>query len=65
MTKALNISDKAYKKMSIQGREHVNKNYSFKQFNKNWIDTMDRIVDYHGSWETRKNYKRWHLMEVA
>ena len=37
----------------------------FKQFNKNWIDTMDRIVDYHGSWETRKNYKRWHLMEVA
>ena len=65
LKKALNISNKAYKKMSIQGREHINNNYSFAQFNKNWIDTMDRIIEEQGSWDTRKNYQRWHLLEVA
>ena len=51
--------------MSIQGQEHVNNNYSFKQFNQNWVNLMDDIVNRHGSWENRKLYKRWHLMEVA
>jgi len=26
---------------------------------------MDKVIEESGSWETRKNYKRWHLMEVA
>jgi len=25
----------------------------------------DEIVEKHGSWGTRKNYHRWHLLEVA
>jgi len=65
LTKALNITPKAYKKMSIQGRDHVAKNYSFAQFEQSWVKLMDEIVARHGSWETRKNYKRWHLLEVA
>ena len=51
--------------MSIQGLSHVKENYNFDIFEKRWVDTMDRIVDEHGSWETRKNYKTWHLLEVA
>tara|TARA_R100001129_G_scaffold181759_1_gene161427 strand:+ start:42 stop:1334 length:1293 start_codon:yes stop_codon:yes gene_type:complete len=65
LKKAINISDKAYKKMSIQGREHIRNNYSFEKFNENWVTLMDEIAETHGSWETRRKYKRWHLLEVA
>ena len=65
LIKAMNVSAKAYKKMSIQGREHVNSNYSFAKFKENWINCMDTIIEKHGSWENRKIYKKWHLMEVA
>ena len=41
-------------------------NYSFEALSlASWIKLMDEIVEKHGSWNTRKNYKRWHLMEVA
>ena len=65
MTKALNVSSKAYNKMCKLGREHVIKNYNFEDYEKRWVKTMDEIVEKHGSWETRKNYERWQLMEVA
>ena len=65
MNKALNITQKSYKKMSTQGRSHVNKNYNFDKYEKGWIEIMDRVVEEHGSWDTRENYKRWHLLEVA
>jgi hypothetical protein len=51
--------------MSIQGRKHVADNYNFEKFEKEWIKTMDNIVEKHGSWDTRQGHKRWHLMEVA
>jgi len=65
LKKALELSPKAYKKMSIQGREHVRKNYNFETFEKSWVDLMDSIVERYGSWENRKGYERWHLLEVA
>ena len=51
--------------MISQGRRHVEKNYNFEKFEKSWVELMDKIIEEHGSWETRKNYKRWHLLEVA
>ena len=60
----LRISEK-YKKMSDAGLNHVKTSYNFENYEKSWIETMDRIIETHGSWENRKNYKRWHLMEVA
>jgi glycosyltransferase involved in cell wall biosynthesis len=65
LKKALNISNKAYKKMLTGGLKHIEDHYSFKSFEEKWIKTMDEIVEKHGSWSTRKNYKRWHLLEVA
>ena len=62
---ALNMSDKKYKKMSVQGRAHVSKNYNFEKYEKRWVELMNEIVEKHGSWETRENYKRWYMMEVA
>ena len=65
MNKALNVSNKAYKKMSELGRQHVLENYNFEDYEKGWIKTMDEIIEKHGSWDTRVGYRRWHLMEVA
>ena len=65
LKKALNASPKAYKKMSEAGRQHVLENYNFENYENSWIKIMDEVIEKHGSWETRKGYKRWHLMEVA
>jgi glycosyltransferase involved in cell wall biosynthesis len=65
LKKALNIRPKAYKQMSDLGQKHVQQNYSFAKFNKSWVEKMDSIVEKHSSWENRKVYKRWHLLEVA
>jgi len=65
LDKALNIGEKAYKKMSILARDHVRSNYNFENYEKRWIKLMDDIVEKHGSWNNRKIYRRWHLMEVA
>jgi glycosyltransferase involved in cell wall biosynthesis len=65
LTKALNISKTKYDKMSKLGMEHVKNNYSFEKFNSSWVSAIEEIIEKHGSWENRKVYKRWHLMEVA
>jgi len=65
LKKALKLSPAKYKKMSDAGLNHVKTSYNFENYEKSWIETMDRIIETHGSWENRKNYKCWHLMEVA
>ena len=65
MNKALKLPKTKYKKMSQGGLEHVKQNFNFESFEKKWVAFIDRVVEESGSWETRKNYKRWHLMEVA
>ena len=51
--------------MITLGKAHVRDNYGFTKFENSWIKLIDNIVQTHGSWENRKNYKRWHLKEVA
>ena len=51
--------------MSAAGRRHISKSYNFEKFEKSWIELMDRVIEERGSWENRKQYKNWHLMEVA
>lgn len=65
LTKALKNPTKKYKQMSSHGRRHVLKSYNFENYEKSWVELMDRVLEENGSWETRTNYQRWHLMEVA
>ena len=65
LKKCISISSKAYKKMSIQGRKHVDENYNFENYKDRWINVMDEFIEKNGSWENRKNYSRWTLLEVA
>ena len=62
---ALEVRPKVYKKMSEGGIKHVEDNYNFEKYERDWVKTMDEIVEKYGSWENRKGYKNWHLMEVA
>ena len=65
LTKALNLPSKKYRQMASQGKKHVSKNYNFKNFEKSWVELMDSITEQLGSWQNRKGYKAWHLMEVS
>jgi glycosyltransferase involved in cell wall biosynthesis len=65
LTKALKMSNKMYESMSVDGRAHVEANYNFEVYEESWIKTMDEFIERNGSWENRKGYKPWHLLEVA
>jgi len=47
------------------GRKHVLKNYNFENYKKSWVELIDKIVAEHGSWDTRKKYANWELLEIA
>jgi len=53
------------KALGHAGREHVLKNYSFEEYKNNWIKLIERVHEEHGSWETRKKYNTWELIEIA
>jgi len=65
LTKAVNLSNAKYKKMAAAGQAHVKANYNFEKYERDWVETMDDIIERHGSWDTRQGYKKWHFMEVA
>lgn len=65
LKKALKLSPSKYENMSKLGIKHVKENYNFEKYEKGWVETIDEIIEKHGSWDTRVGYKRWHLMEVA
>jgi len=62
--KIYNLTKDQRKLLGMKGRQHVIKNYNFEKFNKSWIDLIDKVVEERGSWDTRKKYKAWKLMEV-
>jgi glycosyltransferase involved in cell wall biosynthesis len=52
------------KLLGMKGRNHVVKNYNFENFRKQWINLIDSVVENHGSWDTRKGYKPWEILEI-
>ncbi len=56
-----NMSAKERSELGKAGRDHVNKNYNFKNFEKTWVDLMLDIHKKSGSWSTRKNYSSWEV----
>ena len=64
LTKFHGMTRKERLELSQKGISHVQKNYSFENFEKTWVDTMDEIYKKHGSWDTRKNYQAWTVTEL-
>ena len=65
LEKAIKLPKAKYNTMSKAGMQHVKDNYNFEEYESRWVETMDEVIEKHGSWETRVGYKRWHLLEVA
>ena len=63
--KIYNMTPEEREQVGEMGLRHVAENYSFSSYGENWVKLMLDVHEKHGSWETRKNYKPWHLMEVA
>ena len=60
-----NMTHGERKLLGMKGRNHVIKNYNFKNFQKQWVELIDSVIENHGSWETRKGYKPWSTKEIV
>ena len=49
--------------MGKAGREYVLENYNFEKVCNNWVEVMEGIYENEGSWETRKNFKPYNVIE--
>ena len=38
--------------------------YNLEKNMQHWDDVLTMVSEKHGSWDTRKNYKSWELIEV-
>jgi len=64
MQKMVEMSEEERVELGKLGREHVMKNYNFKDFEESWTDFVSEVVKENGSWDDRKNYKSWQLKEI-
>ena len=62
--KIYNMTKEERAALGAKGREHVMKNYNFSDFRNDWVKVMDKIYEDHGSWDERKKYKNWRLLEL-
>ena len=58
------LSREERRELGLKGRGHIDKNYNFEEFCNKWVELMDSIHERYGSWEDRKGYKPWQLVEV-
>ena len=50
--------------LGLAGRNHVLNNYGLDQYGQQWSEAFDMVFTEFGSWETRKNYNKWELLEL-
>ena len=65
MLKIYNISEEEREELGKMGKNHIEKNYNFNNFCDNWVQLIDKIVEEHGSWDTRKGFKPYTFMEIV
>lgn len=61
--KIYNMSKEERQKMGVAGRQHVLKNYNFKNFQEKWVNIMENVYEKDGSWEQRKNYLPYDIVK--
>ena len=60
-----NLSKEERTKLGDAGRAHVEKNYNFENYIKQWDDIFTKAYNERGSWSDRKKYNSWKLEEVV
>ena len=64
LEKMYNMTHEERQELGRKGAAHVKKNYGFDNFQKRWADLMLDIHERHGSWDTRKGYKPWEVIDL-
>ena len=64
LMKMYELTEEQSDKIGLLGRGHVLTNYNFDNFKKKWVDLMTDIHEKYGSWDNRKHYKPWELIEI-
>jgi len=62
--KIYNMPKQDRKALGLKGHKHITTKFNFDKFNERWVQLMLEVHDRFGSWETRKNYKRFDLKEI-
>ncbi len=57
-------SKEELEELGQKGIEHVQKNYSFEKYGSSWVDVLENLHERCGSWENRKDFKTWELIEL-
>tara|TARA_R100000278_G_scaffold122722_3_gene109683 strand:- start:605 stop:1870 length:1266 start_codon:yes stop_codon:yes gene_type:complete len=65
LNKMMALGPAGRSEMGLKGRQHVEANYNFTDFNNNWVKTIDDIVETKSSWSDRKEYNGIRFKEVA
>ena len=65
LKKMLFMKEEERMEMGAQGRAHVLANYNFQNYVKQWDETLTMVHDEFGSWDTRKGYKSWRIIEAV
>lgn len=58
------IGEDRRNELGKNGLNYVRENYSFETFEKTWQDIFEKVADEFGSYENRKNYKPWEIINV-
>jgi glycosyltransferase involved in cell wall biosynthesis len=51
-------------KLGELGMKHIEKNYNFQKTLERWDTLLKDVHERHGSWENRKNYKKWEMFTL-
>lgn len=64
LMKFYNLSKEERQELGRLGRNHLAQNYSMESFANKWDKVLTNVIETRGSWDTRKNYQAWELIEV-
>ena len=65
LEKMYKMTRKQRKEMGAKGRQHVLNNYNQEDILKKWDNLLTKVYEERGSWDSRKQYQRWSIKEVA
>jgi len=64
LMKIYNLSQEERKLMGQKGLKHVEEEYNFENYTLTWDKILKDVHEKYGSWENRKHYDHWELLEI-
>ncbi len=64
LEKLYNMTPDERRELGKKGAAHVNKNYNFDNFQDRWVNLMLEVHEKYGSWDTRKGYDCWEVIDL-